>query len=80
MYTLGSLKFYKPTKEAIPWLLYIGPPVGGSAILVMIIIILIVLYRRRNRKEKYAKVSYQRRMDRMESQYARTCKEGRLVS
>ena len=75
-YDIGYIRFYKASKEGNPWLLYIGPPIGGVVILIVIIVILCVLYRRRKRREKAYQAFYQIRMDKMESQYARECKEG----
>lgn len=78
-YDLGFIEFYNAIHDEPPMKLIIGLSVG--LLLLIIIIILVVCFfqnKRKKKKDKRYHELVQLRMDRMESQYARECKEGRL--
>jgi Orthoreovirus membrane fusion protein p10. len=59
--------------------LYIGLSVGLLVLIIIVIIIVCcIMQRRKKKKDKRYHELVQLRMDRMESQYARECKEGRI--
>lgn len=62
------------------FIVYVVPTCAGLLILIIIIIILFVLYRKKHNKDKKTQEIAQLRMDRMESQYARECREGEWLA
>lgn len=60
-------------------MIYILLPALFVLTLLVVIIILCVLYRKRKKKEKEYEALVQVKMDRMESSYARECRNGILL-
>ena len=75
-YNIGFVKFFKNLKT-YDYTLYLSLAAAGVVILIIVIISVCVLYRRRHLRDKkdYHK-DLQLHMDKIESQYARECKEG----
>ncbi|XP_047126643.1 plexin A3 isoform X2 [Hydra vulgaris] len=75
IFNVGSITFYiEPTKES-SLTLYVTAASVAVALLLVIIVVLACLYRKKQKRQKEYQALYQVKMDRIESSYARECKE-----
>ncbi|XP_065668507.1 plexin A3 isoform X6 [Hydra vulgaris] len=75
IFNVGSITFYvEPTKES-SLTLYVTAASVAVALLLVVIVVLACLYRKKQKRQKEYQALYQVKMDRIESSYARECKE-----
>ena len=73
---VGTVTFFVPVEAEDSIMIYILLPALCVLILLVVIIILCALYHKRKKKEKEYEALVQVKMDRMESSYARECRNG----